>query len=78
MNDKMRQRLKKIRLDEGMTQEEQAEFLGVSYEYYKRIESGTRAVSIGFIESITNIFKGIFTSSWDNSSSKINIRDFFQ
>lgn len=43
----MRPNLKQARLDKGMTQQQVADYLGISLRHYQRMESGE---IIGFVE----------------------------
>lgn len=55
-------RIKKLRTEMDMTQEEIAELVGIAQSSYARIESGKKGVSIDTLVAITEYFIGLHHS----------------
>lgn len=51
------QRIKRMRKENGLTQERLAEMLNISTEHLSRIETGSYRPSLSLIEKISDIFK---------------------
>lgn len=52
----MRSKLKQARLDKGMTQQQVADYLGVSLRYYCHIEAGTRTGDYQVWDDLEDLF----------------------
>lgn len=52
----MRTNLKQARLDKGMTQQRVADHLGISLNYYQRIEYGTRTGDFQLWDDLEDLF----------------------
>ena len=52
----MRPNLKQARLDKGMTQQQVADHLGISLNYYQRIEYGTRTGDFQLWDDLEDLF----------------------
>ena len=52
-----RENLKKARQEAGMTQKEVAEYLGITEQYYQKIEYGTVISSINIWDKLEDLFK---------------------
>ena len=52
----MRTKLKQARLDEGMTQQQVADYLGISLRYYCHIEAGTRTGDYQVWDDLEDLF----------------------
>lgn len=52
----MRWNLKQARIYQGMTQQQVAEYLGISARYYKALESGERLGGIEFWDRLEDLF----------------------
>ncbi len=52
----MRQRLKEARQKAGMTQQQVADYLGISLVYYQKIEQGTRTGDFEIWDSLEDLF----------------------
>lgn len=52
----MRMKLKKARLDAGMTQQQVADFLGIALISYRQIESGVRIGKIETWDKLEDLF----------------------
>lgn len=52
----MRQNLKEARQKAGMTQQQVADYLGVSLVYYQKIEQGTRTGDFEIWDSLEDLF----------------------
>lgn len=52
----MRSKLKQARLDKGMTQQQVADYLGVSLRYYCHIEAGTRNGDYQIWDDLEDLF----------------------
>lgn len=51
----MRQTLKKARQDAGLTQQELADKLGITMDYYQKIESGNRTGNFALWDALEDI-----------------------
>ena len=51
----MRENLKNARKSKGMTQQEVADYLGISLRYYKSIEAGTRTGDFKIWDSLEDL-----------------------
>lgn len=51
-----RENLKKARTDKGMTQQQVADYLGISLNYYQRIEYGTRTGNFQVWDNLEDLF----------------------
>lgn len=51
-----RQNLKQARLDKGMTQQQVADYLGISLRYYCHIEAGTRGGDFELWDALEDLF----------------------
>ena len=49
-------RLKQLRKESKITQEQLAEYLNVDQSMITKLENGTRSLSVGMIEKICNLF----------------------
>ena len=52
----MRSKLKQARLDEGMTQQQVADYLGISLRYYQNIEKGDRTGDYQVWDDLEDLF----------------------
>lgn len=52
----MRPNLKQARIDKGMTQQQVADHLGISLNYYQRIEYGTRTGGFQLWDDLEDLF----------------------
>ena len=52
----MRSKLKQARLDKGMTQQQVADYLGISLRYYCHIEAGTRTGDYQVWDDLEDLF----------------------
>ena len=52
----MRQRLKEARQKAGMTQQQVADYLGISLVYYQKIEQGTRTGDFEIWDRLEDLF----------------------
>lgn len=52
----MRSKLKQARLDMGMTQQQVADYLGISLRYYCHIEAGTRTGDYQVWDDLEDLF----------------------
>lgn len=52
----MRSKLKQARLDEGMTQQQVADYLGISLRYYQKIEKGDRTGDYQVWDDLEDLF----------------------
>ncbi|MBQ8575442.1 MAG: helix-turn-helix transcriptional regulator [Clostridia bacterium] len=69
------QRIKRIRKENGLTQERLAEMLNISTEHLSRIETGSYRPSLSLIEKVSDIFKIeeqiiMFGNGFDKSNDK--------
>jgi len=53
----MRENLKSVRKEKGLTQQAVADYLGVSLVYYQKIEQGTRTGDFDIWDSLEDLFK---------------------
>ena len=53
----MRENLKRVRKEKGLTQQAVADYLGVSLVYYQKIEQGTRTGDFDIWDSLEDLFK---------------------
>ena len=49
-------RLKELREDHDITQQEIADFLGISQRYYSNLENGTRNISVELLIKISDFY----------------------
>lgn len=52
----MRSKLKQARLDKGMTQQQVADYLGISLRYYCHIEAGSRTGDYQVWDDLEDLF----------------------
>ncbi len=52
----MRAGLKQARIDKGMTQQEVAEYLGISLRHYQKIEEGTVIGKVDLWDDLEDLF----------------------
>ena len=52
----MRSKLKQARLDEGMTQQQVADYLGIGTRHYQKIEAGESGGSFDLWDSLEDLF----------------------
>ena len=57
LKERLAKNIKSHRLKRSLTQEEFAEFLGLSYEGYQKIERAKRAPELRTVEKIANVLK---------------------
>ena len=53
----MRENLKQARKNEGMTQQQMADYLHITLRYYKKLESGDADGSITLWDSLEDLFE---------------------
>lgn len=54
--DKQENRLKELRKNSKLTQEQMAQYLGVDQSMVTKLENGTRALNVSLIEKICSLF----------------------
>jgi transcriptional regulator with XRE-family HTH domain len=52
----MRDNLKNVRKEKGMTQQEVADYLGITLRYYQNIEAGSRIGNFEIWDSLEDLF----------------------
>lgn len=60
-----RENLKTFRRDQGLTQDEMANKLGISTSHYKNIEVGTYDPSFKLLTKFGEVFDGLYDDIWD-------------
>ena len=66
----MGSRIKKLRKDSGMSQEELAGKLGISRSYFSKIENDQRGLSIDIMQKICRIFNISMDEFFNNEEEK--------
>lgn len=86
MNDLLGKKIKALRSARALTQEEIAEYLGISRQKYARIENGTNNITLDILSRIASIFdvnvseitsvldeeKGVAYRSSENEDSSVD------